>query len=667
MKLLSLQMENWSSYKGSANTVSFATTPGSEITVVTAKNGFGKTSILKAFSFVLYGTVVPTIGRGSEAASLEDFPNRPALAGGQEITTAVSLKFEHQGVEWLLRREFSAKSSAGLVILGNVRKSLLRVGVGSGVPNDAIDDFINDNILNRQVSHFYFFDGVLLEEIQSQLTRKDEVSRNLVMRSVENALGLRFLDHLSQNLKSCLDVVDAGIIAQEKALNKNVSLLKLISDESERLEAYDKDLERILELKQIQVEKRDEHDARLMSINPDTKQKALERTTLQVRLMEYNDELAKAKEVVRACGEKAWLGPLEGVLTTMFEEREAAEEVDKAARRRYNIIERKVLDLRVSAEQKSCQLCGQDHDPAKIRKIEDEIADLEGQLGEFTISKEPEMGSIFKLGKAVTESKRVEALRSAFQAEDDILVRIAGAARKISKINDELGDFQVDINIKLEEANRAEADSYVRKYQGQYDCEKEERDLLALSLNANRSKLTTNSSVSQKDRDTRDLLDTLRNAIEDSFDNFRDQMRGQVEMKATEYLRVLTSEPDVYDSVEITSDYQIKIKSPSGVTLQIANSAHKQILTTAFVSAMASVSTETTPFVLDTAFGFLDSDNSGRLLHWAKYVNQQVVFLVNPKELPQELAQNILGSAIGREYEIVKTEPEVNELKEITA
>lgn len=667
MKLLSLQMENWSSYKGNANTVEFAKNPGSEITVVTAKNGFGKTSILKAFSFVLYGTVTPTIGRGSETSSLEDFPNRPALIGGQEITTAVSLKFEHQGVEWLLRREFTAKSSAGMLILGSVKKSLVRVGVGAGVPNDAIDDFINDNILNRQVSHFYFFDGVLLEEIQSQLTRKDEVSRNLVMRSVENALGLRFLDHLSQNLKSCLDVVDAGIAAQERALNKNESLLKQITDESERLEAYDKDLERILELKQIQVDKRDQHDARLMSINPDTKQKALERTALQARLMEYDEELAKAQEKVRSCGERAWLGPLESTLTELFSKREAAEAQDREARSRYRAFERKIGDLKASAEQKSCKLCGHDHDPAKIRKIEDEIEELERQLVTFSISEEPETGSIFKLGKAVTESKRVDALRDALHSMDEILVNQAATRRKIVRINEVLGDFQADINIKLEEANRAEADAFVRKYQQEYEREKAKRDLLAQSLNLNRSKLTTNSSISQKDRDTRELLDTLRNAIEDSFENFRDQMRGQVEIKATEYLRVLTSEPDVYDSVEITSDYQIKIKSPAGVTLQIANSAHKQILTTAFVSAMASVSTDTTPFVLDTAFGFLDPENSGRLLEWAKYVNQQVVFLVNPKELPQELAQEILGSSIGREYEIVKTEPEVNELKEITA
>ncbi len=666
MKLLSLQMENWSSYKGSANTVSFATNPGSEITVVTAKNGFGKTSILKAFAFVLYGTVAPTIGRGSESATLEEFPNRPALAGGQEITTAVSLKFEHQGVEWLLRREFSAKSSAGMLLLGPVKKSLVRVGVGSGVPNDAIDDFINDNILNRQVSHFYFFDGVLLEEIQSQLTRKDEVSRHLVMRSVENALGLRFLDHLSQNLKSCLDVIDVGIAAQEKALNKNESLLKQISDDSERLEAYDKDLERIWELKQIQEDKRDEHDARLMSISPDTKQKALERTMLQARLMDYTEDLAKAKETVRACGEKAWLGPLEGTLAIMFEEREAAEEADRAARRRYNAIERKVLDLKASAEQKSCQLCGHDHDPSKIRKIEDEITDLERQLAEFSISKEPEVGSIFKLGKSLAESKRVEALRSALDAEDKVMVNIAGAKRKISKINDELGDFQADINIKLEEAHRAEADALARKYLVDHAREKEKRDLLALSLNASRSKLTSNSSVSQKDRDTRELLDTLRTAIEDSFDNFRDQMRGQVEMKATENLRVLTSEPEIYGYVEISADYQIRIKTPQGVALQIANAGHKQILTTAFVSAMAAVSTETTPFVMDTALSHLDNENSHQMLEWAKYVDQQVVLLVTPKELPRDIARTVLGSAIGREYEVEKLEAEVSELKEIT-
>jgi DNA sulfur modification protein DndD len=138
-------------------------------------------------------------------------------------------------------------------------------------------------------------------------------------------------------------------------------------------------------------------------------------------------------------------------------------------------------------------------------------------------------------------------------------------------------------------------------------------------------------------------------------------------MKATENLRVLTSEPEIYGSVEISSDYQIRIKTPQGVALQIANAGHKQILTTAFVSAMAAVSTETTPFVMDTALSHLDNENSHQMLEWAKYVDQQVVLLVTPKELPRDIARKVLGSAIGREYEVEKLEAEVSELKEITA
>jgi DNA sulfur modification protein DndD len=142
-------------------------------------------------------------------------------------------------------------------------------------------------------------------------------------------------------------------------------------------------------------------------------------------------------------------------------------------------------------------------------------------------------------------------------------------------------------------------------------------------------------------------------------------MREQVQDKATEYLAVLTSEPDIYGSVEISSDYQIRIKSPEGRVLQISNAGHKQILTTAFVSAMAAVSTEKTPFVMDTALSHLDNENSRQMLEWAKYVDQQVILLVTPKELPQKVAKEVLGTAIGRNYEIEKIGEEESQIKEL--
>jgi DNA sulfur modification protein DndD len=667
MQLLSLNLQNWSSYKGDDNEIVFATTPGSQITVITAKNGFGKTSVLKAFSFVFFGDLRSTISRSGDEPKLEDFPNRPALEDGEEITTSVSLKFKHEGEEWILRREFTAKQSHGLVILGPVQKSLVRVGKGGGISNETIDDFINDFVINKQVSHFYFFDGVLLEAIQSQLTRKDDASRQLVMRSVENALGLRFLDHLNQNLRSCLALTDDQIEAQQKALNKNEALLAQIAKDQERLVAIEADIEGIAVLMKEQEDKRAEHEARLRSIDPATKEKAVLRAQYEVQLKSLAEERAEAIENIRLCGEKAWLAPLNSTLTDLFSEREQKEKENAEARRNYSALAQKISNLKASAADKSCSLCGQEHDASKIKKITDEIADLEERLSEMEQPTDGSSASLFKLSNALRESQRGETMQQALSQENAVLVKIADITRKIRRINDDLGDFQENIDVKWEETQRAEADSRFKTLESEIAKQKTVRDGIASTLESNRAKLTGNDTVSKKDQDTRSLLATLCSAIESSFEGFRNEMRFQVQEKATEYLGVLTSEPEIYGSVEISPEYQIRINTPEGVPLQITNAGHKQILTTAFVSAMAAVSSDKTPFVMDTALSHLDNENSNQMLEWAKYVDQQVVLLVTPKELPQALARKILGPAIGREYMVEKLAAEVSIIKEVVA
>ncbi len=667
MKFLTLELVNWSSYGGNDNKVTFSTTPGSEITVITAKNGAGKTSILKAFSFVLYGSVSPSIAKSSDDSKLEDFPNRPALGSGEEVKTSVTLVFEHENVQWKLKREFTAKQgpNPNLLILGPVHASLIQVGKGSGISTEKIDDFINDNLLNKKVSHFYFFDGVLLEEIQSQLTRKDEISRKLVMNSVENALGLRFLDHLNLNLKACLAKVDSEIASQLKAQRQNESLLKKIQDDEESQTALKADLARIEDLRKIELDKRDEHDRRLQSIDPQTREKALERTRLQQELADLVIEEKLALQQIRQQGEKAWLAPLACQLSQLLKQEETEEQKQSIIRDAHQVLKAKISNLRDSLETKECALCGHTQGESELRQIEKQITKLEEEFNALPTLENGNAVLLPKLARAYAESQKIDVVRSAIAHHDGILVKIADVKRKIGRIGDDLGNFTENIDVKWEEAQRAEVHAKILNYDEHIQQANERLDELRSTLASSRAKLTENKSVPKKDQDTRTLIDDICRAIEASFERFRDEMRAQVQDKATEYLGILTSEPEIYGSVEISSDYQIRIKSPEGKLLQIANAGHKQILTTAFVSAMAAVSTQTTPFVMDTALSHLDIENSRQMLEWAKYVNQQVILLVTPKELPAEIAQKVLGSAIGRKYEIKKISAEESQIKEL--
>jgi DNA sulfur modification protein DndD len=244
---------------------------------------------------------------------------------------------------------------------------------------------------------------------------------------------------------------------------------------------------------------------------------------------------------------------------------------------------------------------------------------------------------------------------------DEIKIKIAGNKRESQRISDDLGTFGSSIDVSWLETQRNDAQIQFEKYSVAVSANEADRAENERQLNAAKTKLVGESDISSRDKALRNTTDLLLRSVNKSFGGFREEMRKQIQDKATESLKILTSEPHIYGSVQISSDYHIQILTPQGVALKTSNAGHQQILTTAFVSAMAAVSTESTPFMMDTALSHLDTDNSRQMLEWTKQIGQQVVLLVQPKELSREDAHRILGSSIGREYEIDRNNDQAEE------
>jgi DNA sulfur modification protein DndD len=81
------------------------------------------------------------------------------------------------------------------------------------------------------------------------------------------------------------------------------------------------------------------------------------------------------------------------------------------------------------------------------------------------------------------------------------------------------------------------------------------------------------------------------------------------------------------------------------------SAGERQVLSLSFITAMAQVSEEEAPLVMDTPFGRLSSDHRNNITKKLPELTSQLLLFVTDEELRDEARQN-LEERIGAEYRL---------------
>lgn len=648
MLLQSITLNNFRQYY-LEQTIEFSTQSTRNVTVIHGENGSGKTALLNAFSWGLYGVL--NLPNESQIIN-EQAINQANI--GDKIQASVSLKFTDRGKKYTLLRSVEAEKGENnrVVYFDPVIHLEYRDFDGNSRYINNPTEEIN-RILPEDLRTYFFFDGERIDNLSKESGTED------VKKAIKNIMGL--------------EIIERGINHTESARRKFRSELKRFGDAKtshlieviDALEKEYKDLEGRRNLKQENIKANDKQikdvEAKLKTIEG-AKQLQKEREEKTNDLKNINNEMEKVRknlaEQMSKFGYLAFsylpLNKVEGILNQSS--------IDTTL----TGIKEGFIDNLLSRGQ--C-ICGTEIIPGsphhkKMKELRKYARSniLENKLVEFNreISMVKERKQSFY--KELKELKRKEF--DLIQDKRKVSEEIEEISRKLSmKDSEEI----VDLENKREKLINFK--STLDREIGSIEKQMEDINKQIVEKEKERSKQQTtekNALLAQKRIDAcQKLEEVMAKILEIRESVVRKQLQERISNVYDQFLR-----KDY--NVLLTEEYELNVVNNNGNIVGMSQ-GERQITSLSFIGAIVDIAREQYrkenkqeydeggifPLVMDSPFGALDSDHRERIARGIHKLADQIVVIVSTSQWRGEV-ESQMSDVIGKEYKLIYNDPRQN-------
>lgn len=647
MQITEMTLENWGPFYGS-HTIDLTVSDAAPVILFHGENGRGKTSLLRAIIWSLYGELREQDGR--TRLRVERMVNLNALDEG-ETNFGVTLRFSHGGVNYSLHRSAVAvEDRPGTISLFNSRVDL-KPDDANPFPAEQVRDKI-ESILSNDVSDFFFFDGEMLTRFEERLREEQRSNGDqFVRRQVEKALGLPFLKSLDADLEAINTSVTTSMNAVLRKAKKYDELTDKFNAQKDALDSVERnlgDLRRLNEGLVTQIAEKDEELAAIDKIKDLYYERKAAQKSFDASQASIRDLRASLAEHV----ENTWWLPAAEPLFAQFTD--ADDQISQASgydKERFKL-EFRIGHLRDERGTGLCPTCGQVIATHDDRDFDAEIAALEAEMARIpslTVEQARiKRDRLRRFGNAAGVVERV------FEIEQDI-ARVQMQAdrddRRIREISDLISDDGVNVEV-LEATLRDLKEKQGRTAKAIDELEKR-RSSLRQDVNGLGAQIAEQPEVDPTERRLQQAVVEALDVTRRAYDGFSDNMRARVAEATSALFRRLTTEKE-YQGVRINKDYALTVVDDQGRSQINISAGNNQILTTAFIGALGECSVEEAPMVMDTPLGRLDTGHREGILEWVSGFTSQVILFVQSGEYSSERDTHLLRGRIGREYTIAR-------------
>ncbi|MHC5912950.1 MAG: AAA family ATPase [Nostoc sp.] len=645
MKLTSIKLCNFRSFYGTTPEMILAGGDAQNTTIIHGNNGSGKTSLLNAFTWVLYEKF------SAAFASIEQLVNKRAIAEtqkGQAVECWVEIGWEHEGKRYRVKRVCRGYKNESDFDAGKTQLTMW-VGADDGkwnIPTQQPDDIINQ-ILPATLHQYFFFDGERIEEIVRSDKKAEIAEATKIFLGVE--VINRSIRHLGDAKKALENDLKAIGDSETKQLLRQQEKLER---ERERITKRQTEIKEELEYQQT-FKKETSNRLRELSAAKELQERWQDLESQKVANQEeYKKTKEALKKVISARGYTVLLSEttsqFRGIINDLKQRGELTSGISREFVNDLLNSQRCICGAELHAGNHSHTHVSTWLNKAGSSVVEKTAIRMIAQVDEI------DKQAIGFWEEVDREQARINQLRQSISQIEGDLDNIQERLRKDA--NEEISSLQKrldEIESKIDELNREQGANQQQIAQFTTEIEGLNKQIAKQKLNEDKQTLAQRRINATQDAIER--LTEVRNRQEQQF-------RLQLEKRVQEIFMEISVTPYI---PKISEKYELTlVENTTGIEAPVAASTgENQILSLSFIASiidkvrewsekrkmMMIPDSSTFPIVMDSPFGSLD-ENSRR--HIAKTIPQlanQLIVLVTKTQWRGEV-ETEMTNRIGREY-----------------
>lgn len=645
MKINFIRLKNYRQYKDVK--IDFSTSESQNITIIQGNTGAGKTNILNALTWCLYGEE-KHLDKHSEGLPIFTTSSMEEIKEGENLNVGVQIDLrDDEGNKYILGRGLTFKKTSEVKFIKISGPSLSADGSTfqmikwSGNESNIVEDpdYVLKRMIPESIEEYFFFDGEKLDDYFKD--KSDEKIRNSVFRISQLFLLENAIEHLRYKKN---DFIRQSGELSPKAEEIKVSLNK----NEELLKEQEKHLDVFKNNKRDAEKKEKEYSEKLKTSSPtNIKQLELERNQTEESLDKIEEKLQeleneKLKFLIEMTAPMFAYEPILR-MKGLIDMKEEAGDIPPDYKR--NFLEKLLANGKC--------ICGSDI--------------LEENTGRKSVNKLLEgCNEVNDICQEIIEENRELTIilnkLNSFKEEQEHFSKEIGElenerkkkSERLKIIHEIIGKSDIE-QIKYWEEKLNEYKNLKEDFEKQIILLEYQIEEMKKTIEKERNEIEKELSKEERFNELRTILhfcEESLNVLELIKNEIMEDVRKEIESKTREQFFNLIWKKGTYKDVNIDSNYNISVIHQSGKEARgTLSKGETQILALSFMSALNSVSGFNIPIVIDTPLGRISEEPRNNIADALPiYLEErQLILLVTDTEYTAEVRQKLLHK-VGKEY-----------------